>query len=276
MISAMEQNKCSVIKEDVRTSSIFDNLFLLPDNTIWNIIRNSCYEKNKLPEDAGKMLRDETAFWPSWNSKGTVNNDRVEPDLFIRFERIDVIIEAKLEGNGQKNNQWENECISYDNEYAADGKDIILIALDGISDAKKMEVLKIERRNGKKFRIFKTRWQKLYELVVMERQNVSKSDDLLRSIQIRIFDILIRYFGYFRNYKIVWPNEVLSQNFKPVNYKLNMTTLKQIYENFKEESCNIINCFNGIAKLVNSNNHVANFTGNMKILAKMEKEYGQL
>jgi hypothetical protein len=275
MISAMQQNKCSVRKEDVITSSIFDNLFLLPDDVIWNIIRNSCYEGNKLPEDAGKMLRDETAFWPSWNSEGTGNNDRVEPDLFIRFEGIDVIIEAKREWNGQKNNQWENECISYDNEYVADGKDIILIALDGISDAK-MEVLKIETRNGKEFRIFKTRWQKLYESVGLERQNVSKSDDLLRSIQIRIFDILIRYFDCFGIYKIVWPNEVLSQNFKPVNYKLNMTILKQICENFKEESSDIINCFSGIAKLVNSNNHVANFTGNMKILAKMEKEYGQL
>jgi hypothetical protein len=263
MISALQNGKYSIDKkEDVITSSIFDNLFLLPDNIIWSIIRNSCYEGNKLPEDAGNMLRDETDFWPSWHWEG-----RVEPDLFIRFKNIDIIIEAKREYNKQNIGQWEKQYKSYNNEY--DAEKVALIAIDG--------TLGVEEKEWDEFDVFITNWWRLYGSVITERQKISKAGDPLSLIQIRIFDIIIRYFDYFGIYKIVWPNEVLKQNIKLINYQLSMKVLKQIGEEYQDQDKgNDTDCLGDILKLVNSNIRVANFTGNMKLLAKMEEEYGQL
>jgi hypothetical protein len=98
LISALQQGKHSVDKkEDVRTSMFFDMLLLLADNLIWTIIRKACYNRKDLPDDAGKLDReDRTAFWPSWDSKNTDNDVRVEPDVFLSFDKFDLIVEAKL------------------------------------------------------------------------------------------------------------------------------------------------------------------------------------
>jgi hypothetical protein len=230
MISALQRGKYSVDrKEDVLTSSFFDCLFLLPDAMIWDIIRNSCYDKEILPETAGNLLRDETDFWPSWNPKGTNNTLRVELDLFLRFDEIDIIIEAKQEWNSQGIEQWKNEYISYDNEYGTENKKAILIAIDGIEDTQK-ETREI-KINGKKkeLTVIKTKWQSLYETVI-KKCHAGKINEQQQNL---ILDTIIKYFSYFRIYKIEWSQTLVDKNYQLKKYQPNMKLLNQLYGLFK-------------------------------------------
>lgn len=142
-------------KEDPKTSAIFENLILLPDNVFWYIIRKSCYDNNDILCDSGELLYYE--FWPHWDSKDTKNHNYVEPDLFLRFNNFDVIIEAKYnEQYGQNEKQWKNEIIAYENEFNFD-KSLIFIAVGG-NQSTKAEDITI---NKKKITIYKCSWLSL-------------------------------------------------------------------------------------------------------------------
>jgi hypothetical protein len=110
MISSIQYGKVSVtLKEDTLTSSVFDNLLLLPDNLFWNVIKKSCYQ-NKLPDSINSVESYE--FWPHWDPENTNKTNYVEPDMFIRFDNFDLIIEAKRWDNNQQYiTQWKNEFI---------------------------------------------------------------------------------------------------------------------------------------------------------------------
>ncbi len=139
--------------EDPLTSSVFENLMLLPDDIFWHILRASCYSNIGMPETVGRLTKFE--FWPHWNAKGTTNNAYVEPDVFLRFELVDVIIEAKYyDHGGQYVDQWKNEIKSYYNEYTDDKKKLLFIAVGGNT---KMNTESIEV-NKNKIDIFKTTW----------------------------------------------------------------------------------------------------------------------
>lgn len=117
--------------EDSRTESVFGHLLHLPTEVFWQILRKACYT-NALPLYPGE-LRTEPVFRPSWSADGTINTDRVIPDLFLRFNNLDLIIEAKREDNrAQNRDQWENEVTAYVNEYGAQSIPVRLIALGGI------------------------------------------------------------------------------------------------------------------------------------------------
>ena len=106
--------------EDSLTSSVLDLLKYLPTTLFWDILRESMYQKN-LPKYCGELMSFE--FWPNWNPEGTDNSDRVEPDVFLRFEDFDVIVEAKrYDTTGQTIGQFNNETRAYYNEYGEDDK----------------------------------------------------------------------------------------------------------------------------------------------------------
>ena len=79
--------------EDPKTSAVFENLMLLPDNVFWYILKQSCFSSDSLPNNAGQLLSFE--FWPHWDSKGTTNAHFVEPDVFIRFEEFFTFSKGK-------------------------------------------------------------------------------------------------------------------------------------------------------------------------------------
>ena len=115
--------------EDPKTSSVFETMLMLPDDLFWGVLRNACLDNKNLPKVAG--LIEDYQFWPHWDPTGTTNNTFVEPDVFIRFQLCDVIIEAKYgERSGQYSKQWENEIIAYRNEYG-DEKPVYFIAVGG-------------------------------------------------------------------------------------------------------------------------------------------------
>ena len=134
MIHAFINKKVHLEKgyyEDVKTASIIGVLKDLPAQLFWELIKNSCADNGKLPKNSGEILSCE--FWPRWTYKTPV-----EPDVFIRFEEFDLIIEAKREDkNGQCHRQWEREICAYFSAYNysdSPRKNVILMALGGSSD----------------------------------------------------------------------------------------------------------------------------------------------
>jgi hypothetical protein len=156
MFSAIMKGK-SGVKEDVITSSVFDNLLYLPDDLFWKILRLSCYNNFELPLYAGDISKYE--FWPHWNNKDTENEKYVEPNFYVKFENFDIIVEAKRENNFQEREQWEKEIISYLNEYGDSNRTVFLIALDGMAN-EESEIIEIRNRSIK---IFKSRRLKVLD-----------------------------------------------------------------------------------------------------------------
>ena len=74
--------------EDPKTSAVFENLMLLPDNVFWHILKSSCFNNAKMRINSGRLISYD--FWPHWDNTGTDNQSYVEPDLFISFEELDV------------------------------------------------------------------------------------------------------------------------------------------------------------------------------------------
>lgn len=81
--------------EDVKTSSIIGNLLHLPTSIFWYILRNASNVNNangnKLPVLPDDEEFVDFEFWPYWTLQ-----DKVEPDVFIRFTNFDLIIELKV------------------------------------------------------------------------------------------------------------------------------------------------------------------------------------
>lgn len=114
--------------EDSFTSSIFGLLFYLPSDVLWEILKDSIFE---IPEIAspGRLLEYE--FWPSWKNE---LGSRCEPDIFLRFEEFDLIVEAKrYDRNQQYIGQWENELQAYHNSIVPK-RNLFLLAIGGIWD----------------------------------------------------------------------------------------------------------------------------------------------
>ena len=126
MIYSTKHNKKT--NEDPKTSIVFENLMLLPDNVFWEILQTAAENKGILPEEAG-LLFDDYYFWPKWNPNSTYdtgNGNYVEPDVFFRFGNIDVIVEAKYSDNhGQYREEWEREFKAYLNEFENDKKKVV-------------------------------------------------------------------------------------------------------------------------------------------------------
>jgi hypothetical protein len=160
---------------------------LLPDNVFWDILKTAASNKGILPEEAGLMY-DDFAFWPKWdpNSKyDTGNSSFVEPDVFFRFENIDVIVEAKYSDNsGQYREEWEREFKAYLNEFEKDKKEIVLLAVGGNPTYEREPEIKIGKR---KCPIVKLSWGRLLDAVLtFEKQKISDIDNERQSSVRRI------------------------------------------------------------------------------------------
>lgn len=140
MLHAIDNNKCgrnftteeinwrTLFKqsEDSLTSSVLGTIVYLPEELILEIF-SECHCK-MLPAFT-KIT--EIHFWPSWDASNTGNTVRVEPDVIIRTDGFDLIIEAKTENASHFAWQWKNECKSYKNMYGQENKEVIFFALGG-------------------------------------------------------------------------------------------------------------------------------------------------
>jgi len=218
MVSAIIKNKTEK-EEDKITSSVFDTLLHLPDEMLWRVIKNSCYDNSNLPTKAGNLLDHE--FWPHWDKKNTGNERYVEPDLFMGFREIDIIIEAKLENNKQDREQWKKELTAYNNEYGH-SRNAMLLAIDGIDNENKEEI-KINK--DVVIYVYKTRWIKMYSIIrkYLNEINDTKNDD--ENNVIRTLSILKDFMDY-SGYLKTWFGELLEKNITFTNIMDSITMLK--------------------------------------------------
>ena len=134
MIYAIKHNKVNraIFKanEDALTSSIFERLMYLPQELLHHIFVVSLFDSI---EDLELHQIESITFWPNWDPEYTTNKTHVQPDVFIRTSKQDIIIEAKRKDKKQQiQHQWENEIQAYNNEYAEDVKPLVFIALGGL------------------------------------------------------------------------------------------------------------------------------------------------
>lgn len=181
--------------EDPKTSSVFENLMLLPDNVFWHILKSSCFYNERMLTNSGRLLS--YGFWAHWahrDNTGTGNNTYVESDLFIRFEEFDVIIEAKYgDYGGQYIKQWTQELTAYDNEYGKEKKPVIFIAVGGNMS---MDIEEIKVRSRKHL-IFKCNWLSLLIATNKYRSELKRISvpDMNTSATLRLLDNIILAFN---------------------------------------------------------------------------------
>lgn len=189
--------------EDPKTSSVFENLMLLPDDIFWYILKSACFYDDGMPVNAGKLV--DYKFWAHWSAKGTDNSSLVEPDLFLRFDEFDVIIEAKYSDlGGQYVEQWERELIAYNNEYRDDEKPVVFIAVGGNMTVE-LEIVKVQKQ---KHLIYKCSWLSLLIQINKYRAELEHLSfiDVRTSATMRILDNIVLAFNINGVYNIDWFN----------------------------------------------------------------------
>jgi hypothetical protein len=253
MISALVKGKMHV-DEDKVTSSVFDNILHLPDDMIWQIIRKSCYDNSILPINAGALLVSE--FFPHWNSESTGNEDYVEPDLFLSFENINIVIEAKREYNKQGIDQWKREIQAYNNKCDNKvDKIVVLLAIDGIDNEDNVYIEEL------KINVVKTRWAKIF-LVIKKYLNEIKSlkclniNNIIRTLSL-ISDYLI-FHGY---YEKTWMNEIFTKEISFINFDAGISI-------FQKEN-------NGWFNTIVDKSFIIDYYDSINLLKKMEVNYGK-
>lgn len=150
-------------QEDPRTSTILSRILYLPDDMAWKILSSSILDYyDDLNYDVGAI--ESYDFWPKWSAEGTSNSNDVEPDVFIRFHKLDVIIEAKCtDFSGQDSNiQWRNEVKAYINMYGTSKKSTLL-ALGGNGSDTRCKEISVE--SDYTVHCYRVSWRKLRETV---------------------------------------------------------------------------------------------------------------
>lgn len=172
--------------EDTRTSAIIGTLLHLPDDLLWNILRSSCSFSENLPEYLGNLLSYD--FWPNWDPTGTENVNKVEPDVFMRFENADVIIEAKQNDSAlQYPEQWTRELRAYCNQYGTESTKVVFIALGGNAMEIKPNTISIDTNA---FTIHKCSWFNLMQRIHSERDKQNSQTRRTLDDAILFFDLI--------------------------------------------------------------------------------------
>lgn len=199
MITYYHQNKGRLSSgEDSFTSTVFDLLKYLPSQVFWDIFRKSMYYQ-KLPKVSGEIL--EFTYWPKWDPENTGNSNYVEPDIFIRFEEFDLIIEAKVRDKDQQcKYQAMREIQAYYNEYRADERDFYFVQVGGLQNLNEETVRVIDQN----IMIFKTDWTRILGRVVFEKEKLANISFSQINSYKRILDDLIKGFELHGHYKKLW------------------------------------------------------------------------
>ena len=216
MFYGVAKNKLNLANaqcEDSLTSSVFERLSLLSDENLWWVLRNACDKQalaaKPLPEDVGKLEKFE--FWPRWKADTQLerNSKYVEPDVFLRFEGIDIIVEAKRydfvksqqesQRESQREEQWQNELGAWLQEFKdkfKKGRLVLLLAIGGninVGTYKEMELKHLSQfREFCEFRVEQLHWGMLCD-AVFELSNRFSNDTQL----VHLFDQLDMVFEFF-------------------------------------------------------------------------------
>ena len=203
--------------EDSLTSSVFERLALLSDENLWWVLRNACDKQalaaKPLPDNVGKLEKFE--FWPSWKPDSQLerNSSRVEPDVFLRFEQYDIIVEAKRHDFTQSQNieQWQNELGAWCQEFQTD-RPVVLLAIGGNTTVGTCEV-ELEHLS-QQFRVERLHWEMLRD-AVFELSSRFSNDTQLAHLFDQL-DIVFEFFGV-SSLKMRWLCYLRSMSVENVN-----------------------------------------------------------
>lgn len=182
--------------EDFKTYQTIGLMQYLPANLFWSFIRECIIHKENLPNLSGEILQ--TDFWVKWyNIDGTNAERYVEPDVFIRFENFDCIIEVKkTEESGQHQDQWNDQITAYRNTYP-ERKRLIYVALGGNRD--------FDNDHGDRYPdVYKASWHQLLHTVhkaLEERKSLHYVSTSV-SQEIRILHSVIDSFRKYNEYDV--------------------------------------------------------------------------
>lgn len=181
--------------EDSFTALVFDLLKYLPIDVFWEILKKSLVQ-DKLPKESGDMLS--IHFWEKWDPSDTTNSKYVEPDVFIRFNDFDVLIEAKRnDEKGQYQAQIYGEIQGYINEFGSEEKTLYFIQLGGLTDNNDIED---DNREGIIIKHCKTNWSRILEQIEIKSKELEDKDAHYK----RILDDLIKGFELHGYFKMFW------------------------------------------------------------------------
>ena len=187
--------------EDALTSSIIGLLQYRPDETFWEILyKASKYEASEdtLPEFSEAGAIENISFWESMRFR-ELDRQSVEPDVWIKLEKMHLIIEAKrYDGGGQYKEQWDLEIkallkhLEEEEDQPIDEQKICLLALGGNTQTSKLQ-LDVQ---GREYSIVRMHWQTLLEEVkkyTYESSSCSSAEKRICKDIIKAFEL----FGYF-------------------------------------------------------------------------------
>ena len=170
--SLLHKHDLDISHEDTITSTIIGTLLHLPDQLLWKILREACHTGSVLPKNPGELRAYE--FWPKWDAYGTLNTNYVEPDVFLRFSEVDLIIEAeRSDDGGQYREEWERELVGYENQFVSSKIPVVLISIGGNGSNTTSETLRINRHGRT---VVKCSWVGLYEALAAEQEKLSGSN----------------------------------------------------------------------------------------------------
>lgn len=191
--------------EDALTSSVIGLLQYLPDETFWDILyKASKYEASKhmLPKFSEVGAIENISFWKSMRSP-ELDRQSVEPDVWIKLEKMHLIIEAKrYDGGGQYNAQWDREIkallkhLKEEEDQPIDEQKIWLLALGGNNQTTE-EPRTIE---GREYSIVRMHWQTLLE----EVKKCTDESSSCSNAEKRICKDIIKAFEHFGFFALKW------------------------------------------------------------------------
>ena len=219
MIRLFVQNKGTTrLCEDSLTASVIGTMQYLPAETFWRILKDALLF-DKLPYSAGDIL--DIQFWPNWDAKGIDSRVRVEPDVFIRFHEVDLILEAKrYDANQQSEDQLSVQLRSYEKMYNEENKKLYYVQLGGLHAMTDEPDFII---GNKEIPICKTDWSRLLAEVNKEQEKIKAANFSVLSPSQRILLDVISAFNIHQYYKINWLEKINGPS-------INTSSLKTFFE----------------------------------------------
>ncbi|MEA2095962.1 MAG: hypothetical protein U9P73_04620 [Candidatus Cloacimonadota bacterium] len=99
--------------EDFLTASVVGRMTYLPGDILWRLVKGSSLHSH-LYKYVGGL--ESIEFWPNWPVPDRMKNigTHRQPDVFLKFEEIDMIVEAKRDDSLSQNHiQWSEQILSY-------------------------------------------------------------------------------------------------------------------------------------------------------------------
>jgi hypothetical protein len=122
-------------REDSLTAAVFGHLLHLPIELFWQLLMKACI-RHELPNSPSEL--EEILPWVPCDAQGTSNDQRVIPDLLLRFTEFDLLVEAKRwDRPMQSLEQLHNELRAYHNRFG-NNKRMYMLAIGGVTGAEKL------------------------------------------------------------------------------------------------------------------------------------------